>query len=232
MIQHKINLLAQQDEQLISEPGLHRAASGALCMESNGLLALATGDNAALSLEVLQDDMALNLAQALQQSGGAVSGVTQCLSESLDNIHEFLLQKKSGGAVDLAVIQLGQKHFSAFVSGEICGARFRGDDVKLLCDNAQRQPRAGSAETFQPQMLELDFIPADILLLTTHPVFDVLEADFVRLTLARFNDNLHMALRQLNTRAMRNGLPQKPDLLLCRIDQAAQHAGSSWFKRR
>jgi hypothetical protein len=232
MIQQNISLLAQQDEQLISEPGLHAGAHSASCFEAGGLLALASGEHGAIALEVLQDDMSLNLAQALQQSGGAVGGASQCLGESLDNIHEFLQQKQSRSGVDLGVIQLAQKHFSAFVSGEICGARFRGDMIKLLCDNAQSQPLPGAQGAFTPQLVELDFQPADILLLTTQQAFDALESDFVRLTLARFNDNLHMALRQLNTRAMRNGLSRKPEMLLCRIDKPAQASNPGWFKRR
>ena len=231
MISQNITLLAQQNEQLITETGLHRESDTAICMESNGLLALSRGANAALTLEVLQDDMSLNLPQAFQQSDGAIADVSHCLLESLENINEFLLQQAATGGVELGVVQLGKQHFSAWVSGDICAARFRGDNIELMCDETRQAPLVGMQNDFSPRLLELDFAAADILLLTTQKVIDALEADFVRLTLSRFNDNLHMALRQLNTRAQRNGLAGKPMLILCRIEQAQKTKGSGWFKR-
>ncbi len=234
MIQHKISLLAQQNGELLTTDGIHAGVTSALCLDSaRGLLALSLGETPTIALEVLQDDMSLNMEQALQLVSGSASGVSLCLQESLDNINEFLLHKRASAnpAVELGVMQLGNHQLSAYVCGSIYGARCRADQLELLCDEARIQPLPGAQATFTPQLIELDFQVNDLFLLTTEAVFNALEADFIRLTLARFNDNLHMALRQINTRAMRNGLPDKPLMMLCRIEKAEKSAGSNWFRR-
>jgi len=234
MIQHTITLLAQQNGELLSADGLYAGSNSALCLDgARGLLALSMGDSPALALEVLQDDMSLNMQQALQLVSGSASGVSLCLQESLDNINEFLYHKRTDTdqGVELGVLQLGNNQLSAYVCGAICAARWRADRLKMICDNVQDQPLPGRQPALKPQLIELDFQVDDLLLLTTQSVFNTLEADFIRLTLARFHDNLHMALRQLNTRAMRNGLAEKPLLILCRIENAIKSGGSNWFKR-
>ncbi len=234
MNRHNISLLAQQDGKSLTTDGIHAGGNNALCLDgARGLLALSTGEASTIALEVLQDDMSVNMDLALRQVTGSTSGVSLCLQESLDNINEYLRQKQadSNSALELGVIQLGNQQLSAYVCGSICAARYRAEQLEMLCDETRAQPLPGAQAHYSPRLIELDFQVDDLLLLTTARVFDTLGADFIRLTLVRFHDNLQMALRQINTRALHHGLPDKPLVILGRIEKVEKNGALNWFRR-
>jgi len=228
-----VDSLAQLEESLITSTGLQHSDAVALLIEDNGLMALAQGTQAALALEVLQDDMSINMPLALKQSANKHDAVTLCLQESLENIDEFLRRKEpKGEGVQLAVLQPSYGYFSAFVSADCCAAVLHADKLDILCDEAGNQPIAGRNSDFAAHIQQQEYRNNDLLMLARQSTFATLEADFIRVTLARFKDNLHMALRQLNTRAMRNGLTKKPVMMLCRLQGVEKSTTSGWFKRK
>lgn len=228
-----VDSLAQLEGSLITSEGLQHSEALALLIEDNGLMALAQGAQAALALEVLQDDMAINMPVALEQSANKHDAVASCLQESLENIDEFIRSKEpTGEGVQLAVVQPAYGYFNAFVSADMCVAVLHADKLDTLCDDAYNQPIVGSKNGFAAYILKQEYRNNDLLMLASRSTFSTLDADFIRVTLARFRDNLHMALRQLNTRAMRNGLAKKPVMMLCRLQGVEKSTASGWFKRK
>ncbi len=216
---------------MTATPGLQKHGLDAMLMQEIGLLAFARGQHGALALEVLQDDMSVNLPMALEQPA-ALDAARHCLLESLENINEFLLTQDGNTVTELVAVQIVGDQLIAYVSGDLCLLRFRQDQIKCLFDEQKAQTWLGVSAPLQAGLQNLELQQHDVLLLASHEVLKMIDPDFVRVTLGRFQGELNAALRQIDTRAQRNGLGRKPELLMCRIEQVLQKKSSGWFGRR
>ncbi|MBT3203809.1 MAG: hypothetical protein HN349_05780 [Gammaproteobacteria bacterium] len=208
-----------------------------------GLMVLAQGecqaeDAAAYkSVEIMLDDMELNLKSTINDSSLSSSMVDRCISESLENINEYLYfqaERKAGlekvDGVDLAVVQIQQNNISCCNVGSLSCLRFSGDELQVLGKDSAIDDKLGIKTALQSTIVEKDFSEGDTLLLTSPDLVSQLGHDFIRVTLSRFNDNLEMALRQINTRALRHDFEQKPVIIICRRIHTMKQS-RNWFNK-
>jgi len=241
----EITILAQMGEKQFSETGIE--SDGLLVAGINhelGLLVLAAADeesykqnSAYKAIEIMMDDMSFNLSVNAGNSGKITSAVTQCMHESIDNINEYLFSQFQAsalssdmGGVDLSAIQIQQNVISCCQLGEIQGFKFSDNQLSKLGAAEQDKLRLGTHNSLTVNIVEHGIRQGDILILTTEQVMTKIGEEFIRVTTSRFSDNLEMLLRQLNTRALHNGLEQNPVIILCRIERS-QTQKSGWLSR-
>lgn len=70
----------------------------------------------------------------------------------------------------------------------------------------------------------------DIYLLCSDGLSDIVEDEYIRLTIKRFSDNLEEAAKQLITKANQNGGKDNISVILCRIKDDFSES-QSWFKK-
>ena len=230
-----ITMLAQTEKGQFSEQGIHSCTDQVIGINPGlGLMVLAQVDShedktaAHKAVEIMLDDMQLNLSS---------STAKHCLSESVDNINEYLcLQAEStelmysNKGVDLSAIQIGKNGISSCSLGKLSSLKFSANELQFLGDESATQNKLGVDVSLQASIVEQGFIEGDILFMSSSTLINQLGQDFIRITLSRFNDNLEMALRQINTRAQRHGLKLIPAVIVCRRNQ---HIGASrsWFNK-
>lgn len=239
-LNERVTLCAQTQNGPFAEDGLHPSGRAVMAIYSEqGLLAFAQGDStmAQLALEVLLDDMSLNLPAIDVTSSQAGSAVALCLSESLENINEYL--NEQGGdsepsATDLprglsmACLQLLGNQLSYVQTGDLCCLHYSAQRLHALADDESAAQLLGLGLSIRPVIQQTELREGDVYILTSQRFVQLITLEFLRVTLSRFSDNLEMAMRQINTRALRNGLQQKPDILLCRIDPVSANT-KSWL---
>ncbi len=70
----------------------------------------------------------------------------------------------------------------------------------------------------------------DIYLLCSDGLTDIVEDEYISLTIKRFSDNLEEAAKQLITKANQNGGKDNISVILCRIDEDFSES-QGWFKK-
>ena len=211
--------------------GIGVATAGAVGIDlQQGLVVLAQNceqsqDEARFSIEILLDDMQLNLPSVLQESESA-SAVGACLKESMVNINEYLLSKNAQQStagmhtsVSLIAVQFLKGQLSVLGIGDYDCLLLREQKLTSWLDAFSKgDSLLGAQPLISMRNTNAWFQAGDVIMLTHHSMLDVIGEEFVRVTLSRFSDNIDMALRQINTRVAREGLPQKQQLVICRID--------------
>jgi protein phosphatase len=70
----------------------------------------------------------------------------------------------------------------------------------------------------------------DIYLLCSDGLTDLVEDEYISLTIQRFSDNLEEAAKQLITKANQNGGKDNISVILCRINEDFSES-QGWFKK-
>ena len=241
-LKESINFLAQTENGQFSKSGIHTFDQQVIAINAElGLMILAqgkvSGENspAYKSVEIMLDDMELNLSAIKKESELSVSVASHCMSESLDNINEYLFSQANtneamelGRGVEFAAVQL---HHSLISCGSVGGLEcliFSANELRVLGTKTSVQEKLGVGLSLQPEIAEQDFVTGDIVLMLSSDLLQVLTQEFIRVTLSRFNENLEMAIRQINTRALQNGFNHKPALIICSMNQVIEKR-RSWL---
>jgi hypothetical protein len=225
-----LTIIAQNGDGDMVTQGIAVSTSGAVGLDpQQGLAVLAQNgeqgqDEATLSIEILLDDMQLNLPSVLQESESA-SAAGACLKESVENINEYLLSKKmqqspvnSPVSVSLIALQFLKGQLSVLGIGDYGCLLCREQKLTSLLDSfSKKDPLLGVQTLISVRNTNTWFKTGDVVVLLHNSVLDAIGEEFVRVTLSRFADNLDMAVRQMNTRAAREGVSQKPQLIICRM---------------
>ncbi len=231
----KFSYIAQNMDGQSIEQGLADGNGLALAINAElGLMAMAYAGheqaNPKQALEILLDDMQLNLPASENRDVNTDTVLaTQCLAESYENINEFLLDTfaRDGHSdqlrpVALAAIQFVNDKLSCAVVGDFCCLKFSDERINTLNDiyevNLKGDSTLGSKSDFRVNMTQHGVKAGDFIMLTTLKVIHAVGEEHIRLTLSRFHDNLDMALRQINTRAAKRGLEQKPAMIIARAE--------------
>ncbi len=243
-LKDSISIVAQSENGLFSDTGIQYFANDVVGINPHlGLMMLSRSDNEGLqskaykSIEIMMDDMQLNLTAKITKSRFSGSLASRCLSESLDNINEYLCFQSPSTApsdvnkgVDLSAIQIEKNSFSSCSIGNLRCLHFSGNELKILATSSPAQKKLGIDTSFKPNVVELEFAEGDIVMLLSAALIKDLGLDFIRVTLSRFKENLEMIIRQINTRALQNGLKQKPVMIICYKDKAIVER-RNWFNK-
>ena len=236
-----IKILVQTEIGQFSESGIQLSGPQVVGInQETGLIILAQGitqgeqSSAHKCIEIMLDDMALNLPVAADESG-QFGSVAVCMSESLENINEYLYAQlnelESAGKaneVELAAIQVYRNSISCCDVGALNCLLFSDNKLSVLEDGDSTDQKLGVDPSFKPAISRQDFNPGDIVLVLSSALLNSLSHEFIRVTLSRFHENLEMALRQINTRAMQNGMNVKPTLVICRMSHPVEER-RSWL---
>ena len=178
------------------------------------------------AVEVLLDDMAVNLPKS--------SHACECLEESFDNINDYLLSlaqqqtQTEPEAVSLIALQLMPEHLALTALGDYSCLYYSEGKLEPVLQGSDQ--RLGINPEIHSVSCQQAYVEGDQLLIVKTHELGFIDQDYIRVTLARFEDNLQMSLRQISARAINQGLQDKPSLLICRMDQDAQK-GSGWLSR-
>ncbi len=243
-LKQSITIVAQIDNEQFSDKNIQVFAHDAVGINPQlGLMVLAASadqgdsDAAAKSVEIMLDDMELNLKPTRQESRHIASEVSRCIAESLENINEYLCFQteriasiETDRGINLSVIQIQPNSISCGNIGNLNCVLFSNNEIVMLNNDPVAEQKLGVNTSLQSKITEHDFVVGDILILSSPELMTQLGEDFVRVTLTRFNDNLEMAIRQINTRALHHGFKHKPTLILCRKTHSIE-ASRSWFSK-
>ena len=232
-LQHYLSYLVQASDGQSLTDGLLQSEQEVIAINpQSGLMTMAQGQRqqdpmALRAVEVLLDDMALNLPKSTLAS--------ECLEESFDNINDYLLtlaqqpnQSQAGQGVSLIALQLMPEHLALTALGDYSCLYYSEGELELILEGSQK--RLGIDPEIQTASCQQAYAEGDQLLIVKTHDLEFIEQDYVRVTLARFEDNLQMSLRQISARAVNQGSQDKPSLLICRLHQDAQTA-SGWLSR-
>lgn len=227
--QDDLTIVAQMPDHEDLQPGIHESADQIIGFEPNlGLIAISTSplgsksSPARVAMEILMDDMQTNIPQLKTQMGNTILGAN-CLQESLENINEYLYDQTASqfdttqSTTTLTALQYLNGHLSFVIaSGEKC-LLFKNNQLNSISDIVSRP--LGGKPNYNSKVLHEAMSLGDTLFIAAIDVINTLEADFIRLTLSRFPENLDMVLRQLNTKFIRTGARQIPSIVVCRVNQ-------------
>ena len=184
---------------------------------------------ARMAMEILLDDMRTNIPQFLDEiadSKNSDQGVN-CLQESLNNINEYLYgqvgaqyDSTSVVATQLSAFQYLNGYLSYILGAGIKCLLLRNKELKELSNVYSHLAGAlGEKPLLESRVEDVALAKDDILFIASVGDISTIEEEFIRLTLSRFPENLHTALRQINTRASRKGMKDIPGIIVCRINQ-------------
>lgn len=88
----------------------------------------------------------------------------------------------------------------------------------------------GIDPTITPDVQEELVMKNDIYLLCSDGLTDLVEDEYISLTIKRFSDNLEEAAKQLITKANQNGGKDNISVILCRINEDFSES-KGWFKK-
>ena len=88
----------------------------------------------------------------------------------------------------------------------------------------------GIDPTITPDIQEELVMKNDIYLLCSDGLTDLVEDEYISLTIRRFSDNLEEAAKQLITKANQNGGKDNISVILCRINEDFSES-TGWFKK-
>ena len=236
-----LKVMAQTHSGWVFDEGIQISHQQVLTVEKNlGLLALSSaeaveqGSAAHMTLQILVDDMQVNLPGAEESKGESRSAASVCLLESVDNINEYLFNQQSTAgsqkAVSLSAVQFQVGQVSVLTGKGLCVLLFHQGDIIHLGDQSLLPQKLGVSSTFKGDIIEHEVVKDDVVMVLADSYYQAIGDEFLRVTLSRFADNLAMAFRQINTRVAHKGLPQKPALILARIEQNPEKQGG-WLNR-
>jgi hypothetical protein len=204
----------------------------------------ADGTVARVALEILLDDVQTNLgSREFEQATEYEKHVlgSRCIEESFENINDYLMDQEfaqSGDAqhkgVAMSVMQVLHGQCSFVHAAEHCCILFRDGQLKFLNraqDSADKvNTRLGVTQALNIQINQIALAAKDILLICNWQLLHYVDEEFLRVTLARFEDTPDMAIRQINSRSSRAGMQQKPLLALVTLSAGAEKS-KGWFHR-
>lgn len=225
--QEYLTIIAQTENGDMITSGINSSNGSAIGIDPQlGLVVLAQNglqaqDDAKISVEILLDDMQFNLPSVLQESESA----SECMTESLENINEYLLSKNQqqgecvkNSVVSLIAVQFLHLQCSVIGIGDYHCLIFRQDELRELLPPALAdENHLGVNVSMDARKADTPVNTQDVIVLLTRPVLMAIGESFIRVTLSRFAENLDMAIRQINTRVARQGLSIKPQIIICRI---------------
>ncbi len=226
--------LAQTSGGQVFTEGMQVSDALAIAIDpEQGLLAMARGCSEHADpqkvIEILIDDMQVNLPPLESRDASTDTELaSRCLTESYDNINEYLLGSVSGNnepdesCVSLASIQFVNNRLSCAVVGEYCCLNFSEDKIITMNDiydlNLRGDRALGLKMDFKMNVTQHPIRSEQIVFMAPLDVVQTIGEEHIRLTLGRFHDNFDMALRQINTRAAKRGLGCKPALIIARVE--------------
>ncbi len=246
---YSLNILAQLNDDEPVTDGMSEHGSKILAINNTySYFGLAddkddsSGSSARLALEILQDDMQINLssreyAQATDYEKHVLA--TQCIQESFENINDYLITQGKSAAqnakhgVALSVLQVTHGECSFIHADEHCCLHFREGKLKNLTQTdsaAGDQTRLGVSEDIQIKVKEVSLASSDLLITCTHELLQCVSEEFLRVTVSRFLESPDMLLRQINSKAQRNGIQGKPLLIVVSIKMVDEKP-KGWFGR-
>lgn len=247
---YSVNILAQVSEgELISEGMSGHGSQRVAINNAFSFFGLAedkgdpTGQSAHLALEILLDDIQTNLSSREYEQATEyekhVQG-TQCIEESFENINDYLITQGTNQSsvekrgVALSVLQVIHGECSFIHADEHCCLHFREGKLMNLSqiNSSDDDPKTllGITETLHIKINQLSMTSNDLLLSCSHDLFHYVTEDFLRVTLSRFMESPEMAMRQITSKAQRNGMQGKPLLIMVAVKKAAEKP-KSWFGR-
>lgn len=200
------------------------------------------GKMAGLALEILLDDVQTNLSsREYTQASSYEKHVlgTRCIEESFENINDFLLSQGGAASGDrrglaLSALQVVQGECSFIHADEHCCLHFHDGKLMNLSQinrsDDDRKTLLGVGETLHIKVNQLSMTSSDLLLSCGCELFRYVPEDFLRVTLSRFMENPEMAMRQITSKAQRNGMQGRPLLIIVTL-QNTNEKSKSWFGR-
>ena len=238
-----LSVLAQTHSGWVFDEGVQISETEVLGIEKNiGLLAMAhandTGEGSPshIAIQIIVDDMQVNLPMAQEQGDGSRSPASQCLFESIDNINDYLYsenQDQTGSGfkgISLCAVQFLMGQLSCICSKEMIVLQLHDGELTSLTQQSEESSRLGRSRTPKVEIVQHSISSDDIVIILNRNLYKSIEHEYLRVTLSRFGDNLAMALRQINTRAVHKGNTLKPAILLARINTEQEKSGG-WLKR-
>ncbi len=203
--------------------------------QSIGLMAISSSAStvetspARMAMEILMDDMRTNVPQfAEDQTESKIMALTvNCLQESLDNINEYLYSQVGRQYDSTAAVSTQLSAFQ-YLNGLLSYVLGAGVKSLILRNNVLRElsnvsshltGALGEKPLFESRVETEALVTGDIIFIASSGDISIIGEDFIRVTLSRFPKNLDTALRQINTKVARKGMPQIPGIMLCRIEQ-------------
>jgi PPM family protein phosphatase len=183
-----------------------------------------------------------------------------CVQEAIEQANDLVYRKSAsdpelrGMGTTVVVFLLYDNRFSLAHIGDSRCYRYRGEKLEQitkdhsllqeLIDRGFYTPEEaktslnknlvtkalGIDPTVTPDVQEELAIKNDIYLLCSDGLTDLVEDEYISLTINRFSDNLEEAAKQLITKANQNGGKDNISVILCRInDDFSESKG--WFKK-
>ena len=202
-----------------------------------------TARSARLALEILQDDIQINLssreyAQATNYEKHVLA--THCIQESFENINDYLISQGNSApasarhGVALSVLQVLHGECSFIHADEHCCLHFSEGKLNNLTqadsDDGDSKTLLGVSDNLNIKVKQLTLASSDLLITCTHELLQCVTEEFLRVTVSRFLESPDMLLRQINSKAQRNGMQGKPLLIIVAIKMVDEKP-KGWFGR-
>lgn len=245
--QQGVSMLAQTSEgELVSKGSGGSGHHKVIIDETFSLLGLAgdhaeqPGTLASLALEILLDDMRTNLSsREYEQATGFEKHVitTRCIQESFENINDYLISQANPeditagkNSVSLCALQITQGQCSFIHASDHCCMHYRHEKLVDLSKKDKATTLLGLSSHPSIGSTEVNVSNRDILFICDMSLLQILDDEYLRVTLSRFQDSPEMAIRQINSRALRAGMQSKPIMALVTVS-LQENKSKSWFKR-
>lgn len=234
-------ITGQLSGQLISEAPLQQANNLVLGLQKEiGLIVLASNTHsndqsaAKKTVEIMLDDMEFNISQHLSEGQIKQSIASNCLHESLENINEYFIEQYQSTSDDtlrrgisITALQVHNKGISCCMHGNLSSYKLSDESFDMLGSKVAMAKSLGINPSLTYSINEQTLNINDLILLCNNTFIDQLGAEFIRMTLSRFNDNLYMAIKQINARVDKKNLSTEHSFVLIR--KINEDAKKRWF---
>jgi len=183
-----------------------------------------------------------------------------CIQEAIEQANDLVYRKSNaqaelrGMGTTLVVLALYDNRFSLAHIGDSRCYRYRNKNfeqitkdhslLQELVDRGFYTPEEakkslnknlvtkalGIDPTTTPDIQEDLVMKNDIYLLCSDGLTDLVEDEYIRLTIKRFSDNLEEAAKQLITKANQNGGKDNVSVILCQVNEDFSES-HGWFKK-
>jgi protein phosphatase len=183
-----------------------------------------------------------------------------CIQEAIELANDVIYRRSNeepelrGMGTTIVVLLFYDNRFSLAHIGDSRCYRFRGEKMEQitkdhsllqeLVDRGFYTPEEakkslnknlvtkalGIDPTITPDLQEELVMKNDIYLLCSDGLSDLVEDEFISLTIKRFSDNLEEAAKQLISKANQNGGKDNISVILCRINEDFSES-KGWFKK-
>jgi len=183
-----------------------------------------------------------------------------CIQEAIEQANDVIYKRSNeeaelrGMGTTIVVILFYDNRFSLAHIGDSRCYRYRGEKMEQitkdhsllqeLIDRGFYTPEEaqnslnknlvtkalGIDPSILPDIQEELVMKNDIYLLCSDGLTDLVEDEYISLTIKRFSDNLEEAAKQLISKANQNGGKDNISVILCRIDEDFSES-KGWFKK-